>query len=203
MRTDIDDALHEPQLLHARIPAVRHDRARVRDSLREVDTHVAQAIRRRQHLRPDHAAERLVARVRTAVVDMPRAHGGEDTIRIQRNLGVEVGAFVAMTRGEHVLRANLRPLHAPAVAFLRRERGQRHIDVVPDLVAETAADVVRADSNTLGRHAQTRSKQLLGKARETSCCTGIRSCPDVSIRRYTRCSRAACSSSDENASCRC
>ncbi len=66
---DVDHALREPEVLHARVAPVRPAGGLVRAHLREVDVNVAPAVHPRRHLRPDDAAERLVAAEGSAVVD--------------------------------------------------------------------------------------------------------------------------------------
>src|SRR5918912_902401 len=61
-RDDVHDPLGQPEVLHARVAAIRRDRRLVRHDLCEVDADVPPPIAPRRNLRPDDAAERLVAR---------------------------------------------------------------------------------------------------------------------------------------------
>ena len=70
MAADVDDTFQKPQMLHARISAIGADWTLIRDRLREVDACILEAIDTGEHLRPDHASQRLVAWVCTAIIDM-------------------------------------------------------------------------------------------------------------------------------------
>lgn len=82
-RDDVDHALGEPQVLHARVAAVGPARRLVGADLREVDAHVAPAVAAGRHLRPDDAAERLVSRVRATVVDHPRVEAEHRAVALE------------------------------------------------------------------------------------------------------------------------
>ena len=70
MAANVEDALHEPKMLHARVAAIRSDRTFVRNHLVHVDADVLHSIRGGKNLRPNDTAEWLVPRERTAVVDV-------------------------------------------------------------------------------------------------------------------------------------
>src|SRR5258708_38812518 len=67
---DIEHALHEPELLHARVTAIRSHGALVGHYLLHVDPHAFNTIRAGQHLRPNDAAQRLVPRIGAAIIDV-------------------------------------------------------------------------------------------------------------------------------------
>src|SRR5216684_3727576 len=67
---DIEHSLHEPELLHARVAAIRSHGALVGHYLVHLDAHAFNAIRAGQHLRPDDAAQRLVPRIGAAIIDV-------------------------------------------------------------------------------------------------------------------------------------
>ena len=63
---DVEHALDEPEVLKARVAAVRPARRLVRAHLLEVDADVPDPVAAGRDLRPDHAADRLVPWVRAA-----------------------------------------------------------------------------------------------------------------------------------------
>src|SRR5215471_11340246 len=69
---DVDHPLREPEVLHARVAAVRGDGRLVRRDLRELELDVLPAVHARRDLRPDHAAKRLVTKPRAGVVERLR-----------------------------------------------------------------------------------------------------------------------------------
>ena len=107
MGADVEHALQKPQVLHARIAAIGADGTLVGDDLREVDAQIFQAIGCRRDLRPDDAAQRLIARISAAVVDVPRVDGKDDAVLVERDARVAEGALVAVRAGGHVLGARL------------------------------------------------------------------------------------------------
>ena len=134
-RDDVDDPLGQPEVLHPRVAAVRRHWRLVRAGLREVDPDVAPAVAAGGHLRPDDAAERLVARERAAVVDRLHLEAGHLAVGLHRDLDVEEGALVPVRVGRVLVGAPLRPLHRPAE--LPREQAEDDVvRVEADLVAE-------------------------------------------------------------------
>src|SRR5207302_3176138 len=107
----------KPKMLHARVTAVGANRAFVADRLGEINARVLEAIDAGKNLRPDDAAERLVARISAAIVYVARSDGSDDAIFIERHAGVAEGALVAVGAGSHVLRAALHPLHRLAAGL--------------------------------------------------------------------------------------
>ena len=142
VRDDVDDALGEPELLHPRVPAVRRDGRLVRHRLRELEVDVAPLVHPGRDLRPDHAAERLVAEVRAGVVDRLRAEAEQRAVGLDGDLGVEEPALVAVRHRLVELGAPLRPLDRPA-ELARQQAAGDELRVRGDLVAEAAADVLR------------------------------------------------------------
>ena len=152
---DVDHALREPELLHARVAAVRSRRRLVRAGLREVHAHVAPAVAARRHLRPDDAAERLVAREGAGVVERLDLEAEHRAVGLHRHLDVEERALVAVRVRRVLVRAPLRPLHGP-VELPRQQAEGDEVRVQRDLVAEPAADVLRDDAELVGADAQRR-----------------------------------------------
>ena len=155
MRDDVDDALSEPELLHARVAAIRRGRRFVGARLREVDAHVAPAVAAGRHLRPDDAAERLVARKRAGVVERLDPVAEHRAVGFHRHLDVQERALVAVRVGRVLVGAPLRPLHGPVELSGEQAQGDE-IRVERDLVAEPAADVLRHDAELVGADPQRR-----------------------------------------------
>ena len=140
-RDDVDDPLGQPQVLHPRVAAVRRDGRLVRADLREVDLDVPPGVHPRRHLRPDDAAERLVARERAAVVDRTHLEAGHLAVRLHGDLDVEERALVPVRVRRVLVGAPLRPLHRPA-ELPRQQAEDDVLRMEADLVAEPAADVL-------------------------------------------------------------
>ncbi len=136
-----------------RVAAVRTHRTLVGHHLIHVDAHVLDAIRPGQHLCPDDAAQRLVPRIRSAIIDVPRIDGGDHSILIQRHTRIEKGALVAVRARLHVLGARLRPLHRAAAGLPRRQSAHRHIRIVRDLDSKAATDVKTLHQDLIDAHA--------------------------------------------------
>ena len=117
-------------------------------------------IRCRRDLRPDDAAQRLIARISAAVVDVPRVDGKNDAVLVERDAGVAEGALVAVRARGHVLGARLRPLDGRALSFARSQRADRHLRIVGDLDAEAAANVVCLHAHLVHAQVQRRRQQL-------------------------------------------
>ncbi len=156
MRDDVDDPLGQPQLLHARVAAVRRHRRLVRHDLREVDADVAPAVEAGRDLRPDDAAERLVARERAAVVERRDLEAEHRPVVHDGDLDVREPALVAVSVRRVLVGAPLRPLDRPA-QLARQQAAGGEVGVRGDLVAEAAADVLRDEAEPVERHAQRRS----------------------------------------------
>ena len=154
-RDDVHDPLGQPQVLHARVPAVRPDRRLVRHHLREVDADVPPAIEARRDLRPDDAPERLVAREGAAVVERAHLEAEHRPVGLDRHLDVEERPLVSV-RVRHVLVGSpLRPLDR-AVELPREQAAGGQLRMEADLVAEAAADVVRDEAELVEAAAQRR-----------------------------------------------
>ena len=70
MRADIHHAFQKPKMLHARIAAIGPYGALVADRLGEINARILEAIDAGKNLRPNDAAERLVARISAAIINM-------------------------------------------------------------------------------------------------------------------------------------
>ena len=157
MGDDVDHALGEPEVLHPRVAAVRRARRLVRDDLREVEPEVPPAVHARGDLRPDHAAERLVARERAGVVERLRLEAEQRAVRLDRDLDVTEPALGAVGHREVELGPPLRPLDR-AVQLPREQAARDELRVRGDLVAEPAADVLGDEAELVdpaadrGRH---------------------------------------------------
>ena len=160
MGADVEHALQKPQMLHARIAAIGTDGTLVGDDLREVDAQVLQPIGRGRHLRPDDAAQRLVARISAAIVDVPGVDGENHAVFVERHARVAKRALVAVRARGHVLGARLRPLDGRAVGFARRQRADRHLRIVRDLDPKAAANVVRLHPHLVHAQMQRGRQQL-------------------------------------------
>ena len=144
-RDDVHDSLGQPQVLHARVPAVRPDRRLVRHHLREVDANVPPAVEARRDLGPDDAPERLVAWEGAAVVERAHLEAEHRPVGLDRHLDVEERPLVPV-RVRHVLVGSpLRPLDR-AVELAREQAAGGQLRMEADLVAEAAADVVRDEA---------------------------------------------------------
>ena len=171
MRDDVDDPLGQPEVLHPRVAAVRRDRRLVRADLREVDADVPPAVQPRRDLRPDDAAERLVARERAAVVERLHLEAGHRPVLHHADLDVEEPALVAVRVRRVLVGAPLRPLHR-AAELPGHQAEHDVLRVQADLVAEAAADVVRDEAELVdpraerGRHPDRAHARHLVVARE-------------------------------------
>ena len=152
---DVDDPLGQPQVLHPRVATVRRDGRLVRHRLRELDADVAPAVHPRRDLRPDDAAERLVAEVRARVVDRLRAEAEHRAVGLDRDLGVEEPALVPVRHRLVEVGPPLRPLDRP-VELPREQAARDELRVGRDLVAEAAADVLGDDAQLVGADAHRR-----------------------------------------------
>ena len=97
---------------------------------------------------------------------MPGADRGDQAVAGHGDFRVEKSALVTVAAGQQVLGAGFRPLHAPPARLARRQRGEGHVEVVPDLVAEAAAYIEGANAHLLAAQAQGRGEKLLREARE-------------------------------------
>src|SRR5258708_32609194 len=92
-------------MLHARVSAIGAYGTLVGDGLPEIDASVLETIHPTENLRPDHAAQGLIARVGAAVVDVARVDGGDDSVFVEGYARVAGGALVAVSARNHVLGA--------------------------------------------------------------------------------------------------
>ena len=119
VRDDVDHALGEPEVLHARVAAVRRARRLVRRDLREVDADVPPLVHAGRDLRPDDAAERLVAQPGAGVVERLRPEAEQRAVVLDRDLGLVEPALVAVRHRHVEVGAPLRPLHGAVRACAR------------------------------------------------------------------------------------
>ena len=145
VRDDVDDPLRQPELLHPRIAAVRRDRRLVRHHLRELEPDVPPAVQAGGDLRPDDAAERLVAEIGACVVERLRAEAEQRPVRLDRHLRVVEPPLVAVRHRLVELRPPLGPLDRP-VQLAGEQAADDELRMRGDLVAEAAADVLRDDA---------------------------------------------------------
>ncbi len=162
---DVDDALGEPQMLHARVAAVRRDGRLVRRDLREVELDVAPAVHPRRDLRPDHAAEGLVPQPGAGVVERLGPESEQCPVVLDGHLGVAEPALVAVRHREVEVGAPLRPLHRP-VELAREQAADDELRVRRDLVAETAADVLGDEAELVEPHLHRRAHHDRREPRE-------------------------------------
>ena len=165
VRDDVDHALGEPELLHARVAAVRRHGRLVRHRLGELEPDVAPLVEAGRDLRPDHAAERLVAEVRAGVVDRLRPEAEQRAVGLHRDLGALEPALVAVRHRLVELGPPLGPLDR-AVELAREQAARDELRVRRDLVAEAAADVLRDDAQLVEPDAHRRAHHDRGEARE-------------------------------------
>ncbi len=160
----VDDSLGQPQVLQARVAAVRDRRALVRDGLRVVHADVLEAVTAGRHLRPDHRAERLVVQVGAGVVEGAHLEAEDRPVAHHGHLDVQEDALVAVAGGEHVVRAVLGPLHGPA-GLPRQEGEPGELRVAADLDPERPADVLRPELQPVARDAERRADHERGEHR--------------------------------------
>src|SRR6266568_973532 len=110
-------------MLHPRIAAVWADGTLVGDGLREIDTRILETVDAGKDLCPNHATERLVARVRAAVVDVPRSDPCDNSVPIEGHARVAKRALVPVGAGNVVLRACFDPFHRPPAGLFRCQSG--------------------------------------------------------------------------------
>ena len=163
VRDDVADPLGQPELLHPRVAAVRRDRRLVRHHLREVDADVPPAVEPGRDLRPDDAAERLVARERAAVVERLDLEAEHRPVVLDGDLDVVEPALVAVRVRRVLVGAPLRPLDR-ALQLPREQAAGGQLHVRRDLVAEAAADVLGDEAELVERHAQRRPHPDRGDA---------------------------------------
>src|SRR5262249_44325926 len=99
------------------------------------------AIQARRDLRPDDAAERLVAREGAAVVERLDLEAEHRAVVHDRDLDVVEPALVAVRVGGVLVRSPLGPLDR-AAELPREQAAGGQIVVRRELVAEAAADVL-------------------------------------------------------------
>ena len=147
---DVADPLGQPELLHPRVPAVRRHGRLVRHDLGEIDADVPPAVQAGRDLRPDDAAERLVARERAAVVERLHLEPEHRPVVLDGDLDVVEPALVPMRVRGVLVGPPLRPLDRPLqLPGEQAARGQLH--VCRDLVPEPAADVLGDEAELVER----------------------------------------------------
>src|SRR6266851_4040159 len=105
-------------MLHAGIAAVWSDWAFIGYRLSEINARVLEAIHAGEDLRPDHATERLVTRIRAAIVNVPRGNGSDHAALIERDPRITESAFIAVSAGGHVLGTCFHPFDRPSTSLL-------------------------------------------------------------------------------------
>src|SRR5277367_2109446 len=163
MPADVNHPLQEPQVLHARVSAIGADWTFIRDRLSEVDPRILKAIHSRKYLRPDHASQRLVARISAAIINMSRDQAGDHTVLIKRDPGIAEGPFIAMGARRNVFGARLHPFHRSSASLLRSQRAYRHLGIARNLDAKAAADVGRLHPYAVDVDAQVSRQKLNGE----------------------------------------
>ena len=153
---DVADPLGQPELLHARVAAVRRHRALVGHDLREVDADVAPAVQAGRDLGPDDAAERLVAREGSAVVERLHLEAQHRAVVLDGDLDVVEPALVPVRIRGVLVGAPLGPLDRPLQLAGEQAAGGQ-IGVRRDLVPEAAADVLGDEAELVERDAQRRA----------------------------------------------
>src|SRR4029077_7299171 len=136
------------------------DGAFVGNGLPEIDASILESINPTENLRPDHAAQGLIARVGAAVVDVARVDGGDDTVLVEGYARVAEGALVAVSARNHVLGAGFDPLDGPSAGLLQCQSADRHLRVTGDLDAETASDVESLNPDLIDMSVQMRGEEL-------------------------------------------
>ena len=147
MRANIHNSFQEPQVLHPRIAAIRANRTLVRYRLAEIDARIPEAVDAGKNLRPDHAAQWLIARIGTAIINVAGVDCHDDSVFVQSDTRVAECPLVAVCARDVVLGARLDPLHRAAARFFRRQRANRHLRVTGDLDPKAAADVESLNPN--------------------------------------------------------
>src|SRR5258708_29541401 len=128
-------------VLHARVSAIGAYGTLVGDGLPEIDASVLEPIHATENLRPDHAAQRLIARVGTAVVDVSRVDRRDDAILVEGHACVSKSPLVAVSARNHVLGAGFDPLDGPSTGLFRRQSADRHLRRTRDFDPEAASAV--------------------------------------------------------------
>src|SRR5207249_2376141 len=109
------------------------------------DADVPPAIAPGRDLRPDDAAERLVAWEGAAVVDRLHLEPQQRAVRLHRHLDLLEPALVAVRVRRVLVRPPLRPLDS-AIQLAGKQAAGDEVRMEADLVAETAADVLRDEA---------------------------------------------------------
>src|SRR5580698_9569435 len=117
MGADVDHTLQEPQMLHTGVPAVGADGAFVGDGLREINAGILEAIHAGKYLRPNDAAQRFVARIGAAIVNVARGDGSDHTVLVEGDAGVAESSLVAVGARSDVFGPRLHPFHRASVSF--------------------------------------------------------------------------------------
>src|SRR6185437_13859341 len=99
-----------PEVLEARVAAIRPAGRLVRAHLREVDVDVADPIAPCRHLRPDDATDRLVAWKGTAVVERLHPVGEDRAVILHSDLDIAEPALVSVGVGHVVVGPPLGPV---------------------------------------------------------------------------------------------
>ena len=131
-----------------------------------INPDVFHAVRRRQHLGPNHATQGLVPWKRAAVVDMFRIDRQDDAVLVQRHARIQERALVPMRARLHVLDARLDPFHSAPARLARSQRTHRHVRIAGDLDPKASSNVIALHVNLVDAHAQRRRQKLRRKRRK-------------------------------------
>src|ERR1700676_5757093 len=81
----------------------------VGDGLIEIDAGVPETINAGEHLRPNGAAQRFVARIGAAIIDVLRCDSGDDAVFVESDPRFAEGGFVSVGAGNVVLGTRFNP----------------------------------------------------------------------------------------------
>src|ERR1700723_3381163 len=163
---DIHHPLEKPKMLHARVAAIRANRTLIRHNLRKIEARILETIRTGKNLRPNNATKRFVARKCPTIVDMTRLDRRNYAVFIERYARIKKRPLVAMRASQQMLGARLSPFHGAPAKFPRGQRAQRHIRIIRNLDAKSAADINTLQVNLIDPDSQRRRKKLRGESRE-------------------------------------
>jgi len=128
--------------------------------LAEIDAGIPEAVHAGKYLSPDHAAQGLVTRISTAIIDVARIDCSDNAVLIERHPCVTECSLVAVRTRDVVLGASFDPFDGAPTGFFRCKRANRHLRITGDLDAEAAADIKCLDANSVDRDAKMRRDEL-------------------------------------------
>src|ERR1700751_1739205 len=163
---NVDGALQEPEMLHARIATIGAYGTFIRDRLAEIDAGILETVNTREYLGPDHASEWLVAGIGAAIVDVAGRDRGDHAVLVECDPRVAGSALVAVGARGHWLGTRLDPLNRTAAPFSGGEGAYRHLRLAGDLEAKPAADIEGLDANAVDVNVEVRSQKLDSEGRK-------------------------------------